>query len=313
MDDHFFRVEIRGYNPEISELLNGANFKNRLRMMLPLKYSPEFTYQKEIKDKYKEFMGESIDKYSFSIKLDKEPLYKLYNNDHILESKVQFWELSYPSKNKGVPGDKIGILWFTFNKVMTASEKDEPYGILVRSKNMLMGDNDSLANAVLRSKTEYITTYRELTQTLRGVYGEMLINSPKLHDNARRDWFKLDMALIDLRNIIVDFMRRLYEYRYIASNYFNGKEKSNEKLIKAFTELTNHVPGNFIIEQKTKKEKENFEFANEDIPREPIIIKRFYERLAKCLREYYSNKGELQEFLKIRALLKKGLNNEPKS
>ena len=105
-----------------------------------------------------------------------------------------------------------------------------------------MGGNDSLAEVVVRSKTEYVSTFRELAQTLRGVYGEMLINSPRLNDNARRDWFRLDTSSIALTRIIVDFMRRLWTYRYMASDFFGGKKEDKDKVIKAFTELTTQPP-----------------------------------------------------------------------
>lgn len=319
INDHYFRVEIIGYRDEIKELVNSENFKARLALMLPLKYSPSFTKQEIIKSYYEDFMGEDLDKFSHIIQLNGEILYKPYRDNNILESDIVFWKLQYKGKTKNIPGDKIGILWFTFNRKVSTNPEGEPYGILVRSKNMLMGDNNSLADAIIRSKTDYVAPFRELTQTLRGVYGEMLINSPSLNDNARRDWFKIDSASIELRNIIVEFLRRLHKYRYTASRAFNAKEndKSKEKLIKAYSDLAEgYNPEEFINEfykqkDSTKKDKEIvFEFAEEDIPRSPITIKRFYERVAYLLRLYYLETENLQDFLKVRAFLKKHLNQE---
>lgn len=321
VDDHFFKVEIQGYKEEISELLKGDDFKDRLCVMLPLQYSTEFTNQEKIKAKYKNFMGQSLDKFSFTVKLDGEELYKPYTDKDILESGIVFWELKYPSKKRGIPGEKIGILWFSFNKLITARKKDEPYGILVRSKNMLMGTQYSLSNAIIRSKSDYVTTPRELTQTLDGVTGEMLIHTTRLNDNARRDWFRIDEESIPLRHIIVDFMRRLHAYRYAASGFFRDKT-NKEKLIKAYTDLTNFDSEKFSeklvsdinkIKEEINANKEVFKFADEDIPVFPITIKRFYERLIKCLYDYFSINKRLEEFIKIRTLIKKDLNKEQKS
>ncbi|MFC1914582.1 ATP-binding protein, partial [Chloroflexota bacterium] len=318
IDDHYFKVEIRGYKEAIDELLKSKEFIARLSVLLPLRYSPDFKKQEEIKKKYQEFMGQSLNKYTCNVRLDKKELYKPYNDTHILKSGIRFWELIYPGKGEKVPDEKIGILWFTFNQVIKALPKDAPYGISVRSKNMLMGDRYSLASDASRSKTDYITTFRELAQTLNGVCGEMLIDH-KLNDNARRDWFKIDEESIKLRQIIVEFMRRLHTYRYAASNYFTGKEKKEEKLIEAFKGLiTNYEPDKFISDvNKLKKEieasKKVFEFADEDIPTLSPSLKRFYERLMTGLYKYFSEKGEIEEFIKARKYLKEYLNTEPKS
>jgi len=110
INDHFFHVEIQGYKEEISELLDSDDFKDRLSILLPLRYSTEFTKQERIKDKYQEFMRQSLDKFSFIVKLDNQILYKPYTDQDILESDILFWELKYASRKKGVPGEKIGIL-----------------------------------------------------------------------------------------------------------------------------------------------------------------------------------------------------------
>jgi molecular chaperone HtpG len=315
--DHFFKVEIQGYKEGISEVVVSDDFKNRLSIMLPLKYSAEFTHQKEIKIKYEEYMGQSLDRFSFVVKLDNKILYKPYTDKDVLESGIVFWELKNPSKRKGISGERIGILWFSFNRLITARKKGEASGILVRSKNMLMGNQYSLATAIIRSKSDYVTTPRELYQTLDGVTGEMLIHSVRLNDNARRDWFKIDEESIPLRHIIVDFMRRLRAYRYAASGFFRDKT-NKEKLTKAYIDLTNFDSEKFVsdinrIKEEINADREVFEYADEDIPIFPITIKRFYERLIKCLYNYFDNKKKLEEFIRIRTFIKKDLNKEQKS
>ena len=320
IDDHYFRVTIHGYQEAIKDMLGSETFKDRLCMLLPLRYSPKFIKQNQIENKYHDFMGQSLDKFSCSVKLDNQELYKPYTDDDVLASGIVFWELLYPSMEENATSEKIGILWFTFDRVIKARPKDRPYGILVRSKNMLMGDQYALANDVIRSKSDYITTLRELTQGLNGVCGEMLINNDNLRDNARRDWFRIDEESIKLRHIIVEFMRRLHSYRYAASDYFSDKKKAKrqETLIEAYKGLiTNYDPDKFIPDiNKLKKEieasKEVFEFADVDIPTSPITIKRFYDCIMKCLDEYFSAKNRKAEFIKIRTTIKKYLTQEPK-
>jgi len=53
-----------------------------------------------------------------------------------------------------------------------------------------MGTNDTFAQ-IADSNKEYITTFREMAQSLRGIYGELLINSPNLRDNSKENGFFL--------------------------------------------------------------------------------------------------------------------------
>jgi hypothetical protein len=184
-----------------------------------------------------------------------------------------------------------------------------------------MGDNNALVTAISRNKTdEYITSYRELTQTIQGLFGELLIYSPDLDDNARRDWFKIDANSIELRDIIFDFLRRLHDYRYVASKAYNSDDfdKYKPKLEEALSELiSNPEPKKMInafkaakdANDEIKRQKNRFEFANEDIPLEAPNIKTFYDQIIKLLKEYPLFKNK-QDFLKIRAFIKRGLNKE---
>lgn len=318
ISDHFFTVEIINYNSEIVDLVKQDDLKYRLSMMLPLRYDPRFEQQKDILEYYEKFMGYSLDRYAFMVKLNGEGMYKPYNETNILESGINFWELRYRSKTKNEVPDKIGILWFTFNRKVTANPVNEPHGILVRSKNMLMGDHNALADALFRSKSDdYVATFRELTQTLQGVYGEMLLDSPRLNDNTRRDWFRIDDSSIELRNIIFDFMQRLYTYRFVASRAFNAieNEENRQKLTEAFTNLTSdYVPkapaDTFYGDKRIadKKAWPTFKYADDDILHASLTNKKFYDKIAESLRQYFVQKDDVQEFLKIRAHIKRSIN-----
>jgi molecular chaperone HtpG len=322
-DDHFFKVIIENYDDELSLFINDKNnFINQLCTMLPLKYNPKFKGQEKIKKAYKELMRQPIDKFAFNIIYNGDKLYKPYSDDNILDSDIIFLELRFKEKGKDKPKSPIGLLWFTFNHKITANKNIPHSGIFVRSKNMLMGDNNALVAAIFRSKTDdCITSYRELTQTIQGLFGELLINSPDFDDNARRDWFEVDSASIELRNIISDFLRRLHNYRYLASKAFNSDDfnKYKQKLEDALAELISNPEPKEMMDafkiakdksDEIKRQKNQFKFANDDIPLESSNIKKFYDKILNILREYPIFKKNKQEFLKIRAFIKKGLNKE---
>jgi molecular chaperone HtpG len=321
-EKHFFKVVIEDYDEELALFIDSAEFRNLLCTMLPLNYNPKFKGQTKIKKTYYNLMGDTLDKFAFNIIYNGEKLYKLYSDDNILDSDIIFLEFKYKEKSKDIPRAPIGLLWFTFNHKIVANKKNPHCGIFVRSKNILMGDNNALVAAIFRNKTDdYITSYRELTQAIQGLFGELLINSSDLNDNTRRDWFEVNAASIELRDIISDFLRRLHTYRYQASKAFNSDdfEKYKPKLERALAELiSNPEPKemmNAFKNAKTKhdedkKQKGQFEYANEDIPREPIAIKRIYDKIINLLKEYFILRKNKQEFLKVRAFIKKGFSKE---
>lgn len=322
LDEHYFKVIIDDYDEELSLFINSDKFKNSLCTMLPLKYSPDFKGQARIKKAYKELIGDTLDKFAFDIMYNGEKLFKPYSDNNILDSDIVFLEFKYKERAKDLPKEAIGLLWFTFNHKIIANKNIPHSGILVRSKNILMGDNNSLALAMFRNKTDdYITTYRELTQAVQGLFGELLINSPRLKDNTKRDWFNVNAASIELRDIISDFLRRLNTYRYLASKAYNSDDfdKYKPKLENALAELISNPEPNEMIQafknakdkyDEDKKARNRFEYAGEDIPLESPIIKKFYDKIIKLLSEYPLFKKNKQEFLKARAHIKKGLNKE---
>lgn len=321
VSDHFFKVSIVHYHEEIDELINSEDFVKQLSMVLPLRYSPTFTAQKLIKQEYEKLMNKSLDCFGYDIRLNDDPLYKPYEDRHILESEIVFWPLQFKAKSDDLPAEKIGLLWFTFNRRVTANPTSEPRGIMVRSKNMLVGNNDSLADAVSVNSRDYVATYRELTQSLAGVYGEMLLYTSSLEDNARRDWFKISASSIELRGIIAEFLRRLIAYRYAASKAFNDRSsvKKKQSLITTYTELTQGIKQEqflsqfYVQEQLPERDRDAiFEYADDDLPRASISIKRFYDKTLGALRDFYAEENDLQNFFKIRAYLKKKLNEETK-
>lgn len=317
--DHFFEVELVSYGAEIEELINGKDFKQKLSKLLPLKYADSFETKNDIHSHYKEFMGESLEKYEFDVYLNDEQIYKPYSDDNILESNIVFWDLSFDQFSEEVPAEKIGILWFTFNRKVSSNPTNSPRGIFVRSKNMLLGNEYAIADAISKGNNDYVTTYRELTQTLNGVYGELLIDTQRLSDNARRDWFKIDLNSNQLSVILTDFLKKLTTYRRDASAAFNDKkaDSKRKKVINSYRELT----GGFDTKQFEKdfysstseKEEKIFQYADDDIPRYSITAKKFYDEIVIVLKEYFINTEEcngIEKFLKLRTYLKQKLNTK---
>lgn len=319
ISDHFFEVELVSYRAEIEELVNGKDFKQKLSKLLPLKYADSFETKNDIHSHYKEFMGESLEKYEFDVYLNDEQIYKPYSDANILESNIVFWDLSFDQFSEEVPAEKIGILWFTFNRKVSSNPTNSPRGIFVRSKNMLLGNEYAIADAISKGNNDYVTTYRELTQTLNGVYGELLIDTQRLSDNARRDWFKIDLNSNQLSVILTDFLKKLTTYRRDASAAFNDKkaDSKRKKVINSYRELT----GGFDTKQFEKdfysstseKEEKIFQYADDDIPRYSITAKKFYDEIVIVLKEYFINTEEdngIEKFLKLRTYLKQKLNTK---
>ena len=317
---HYFEVQIIGYGAELKEdVIENSNFEQRLRKMLPIKYSDSFSRSEEIEKKYYEFMKEKLSDFMCSVFLNGNELRKEYTDqNNVLDSGIVFIPIKEKDGPNKKPGDKIGLLWFTFNKKPVAVKDDSCYGIMIRSKNVLMGDNDSFADLCSNSK-KYVATYTELAATLRGVYGELLINSPTLRDNARREWFKTDEHSIFLKYVIVDFMNNLYAYRYAASKYFRARaedktEKKKIALRNAIVALVDLDVNRLDIDNFCIKEKEEASrnsdrmeksYSEEDIPRQNLTKKRNYDELMKVIEVFFVKEEKYELFLKLRAFVKK--------
>ena len=287
-EEHYFKVVIDRYNEIIEGIVKDkATLKKRLCKLLPLNYQKEFQSSSEIITKYNDFTTQTLERFMCNVKLDEDDLYKPYTSDNILGSGIVFWEISDKQSEK-----PIGILWFTFNqKITQIKQNDTDFGIMVRSKNILMGNNETFALQT-SNHPEYITTYSELVAALKGVYGELLINSEKLEDNAARDWFVADERSYYIKSIIHLFMKYLHTYRYAASKYFkvaNATNEEKEKLRTVYKDLTstdfaNKSFSNFIDSAKETTKKSQSEsddsyklnYSEEDIPFLAISKKRFY-------------------------------------
>lgn len=319
-EQHFFEVTLKGYSNEISEIVGepGKNteerFKKRLSKMLPLRYKDSFKGGRKIVAKYCAFMKESLDQFMIPVKYEGVDLYKVYEDKHVLKSDIVFWEVRGKKKQDGAEGDKIGLLWFTFEPHLRASSTDEDYGILTRSKNVLMGTSETFAQVAEESGV-YITTYREMVQALRAINGELLINSPRLKDNARRDWFLSDSHSNELRNVIADFMLRLHKYRYCASRYYReNATKKKEDLMVALEGLVDIKENKINYDLFYKKDmpekvtdKKKVLPSEEDIPSGSLTLKKYYDVIMRVIESYFEKTKDRETFLKLRAYVAKHL------
>jgi molecular chaperone HtpG len=315
---HYFKVILNNYGEEISTLLLDNNFKNKLSLLLPVDYNTTFTSTiEEFKKKYEEFIDEEFTKYIFSIKLNGDDIFKPYTAK--LDTPIFYKEIYLESSKKDNQKVKVGIMWFSFNKLVTATNGN--HGIVVRKNNFLVSGEDYFAEITERGN-EYISTYRELAQTIRGVVGEMLIRikdteNDLLADNARRDWFKMNNAELQLRAMVIEFTKQLYEYRYAASRFASDKNNTKskeERFENAFKNLTNKTfsPNLLKIERKQqpKQEEEIIDDFENDILDSTDSVRNFYVKLMTIIKKFFKSNRNLQIFYKLRAYIKKGINND---
>lgn len=330
--DHFFEVSMIDYNSELEDVINHRLFKDNLCKLLPLKYKESFSRHLLIEEEYQKFFNKNLRDYMCAVYLDGAELEKPYTDDrHVLDSGIQFWQIyikTIEGQNSTIATSiPTGLIWFTFNKKMTARKQDTDYGILVRSKNILMGGNDTFADAVNLSQ-EITTTYRELVQTLQGVYGELLIDSDLLMDNASRNWFKPDSNSKQLKRALVNFMKKLYKYRYASSKFLNshGEEDSPDyqkkrmAMKEAFESLLT-APDDAEITKWFEnirnvnnsindRDEDELSCSKEDIPRQSKTMRKFYDKLMQVIEEFFNKKDEYALFLQMRAYIRQRYNKE---
>lgn len=308
-EEHYFKVELLSYSDEIARLVeNDKNLLLRLGKILPVPYKKNFVEAETIHNYYKEVIGRKLQDYEFDITLNGNQIEKPYDKKNILESGIRFRNICIRTGENEDAVKPIGILWFTHNRKVTSNGKNQPRGIYVRSKNMLMGDEYAIATAVMKSKDLYAGTLRELTQTLNGVFGEVLLYAPRiLFDNARRDWFRLDNNSAQLNSIMAEYLIDLKDYRYAASEAFNDlkSQEKREKLVKAFKQLNRVEVNNeglfSLYSSQTEKIVTHLTLADEDIPNASSAKKKVYNELMDVIRKYYEiEKKDIEDYIKLR-------------
>ena len=117
-------------------------------------------------------------------------------------------------------------------------------------------------------------------------------------------------------------MRRLYNYRYRASQYYNLRsdekmEKKKAELKKALVELVDIENNKLDINSfcttpsassVSKQEEENatspYPLSEEDMPRESTTKKKIYQELISIVEQFFEKERSYDMYLKLRAYIK---------
>lgn len=341
-----FSVVIENYTEEIESIICDKGFESRLKKLLPLKYNPNFTKSSEIISAYKEYLHKDMNQYMCNVSLDGVPLYKEYSNDELGAIGIRTVRIAIKS---GSELQTIGFIWHTFDQkieVRDSWKKNGIEGIFVRSKNIQMGSNFTIAN-----KLDGIAamTYSEMYATLRGVSGELHICTNLLEDNSGRDWFKPSSELRSLIDVLNQYLVLVKKYRYQSSKYYNAvnsnkDDSEKEKTILDLKEKTKSALANLLnenIEEAEKivtkydapvaKESDQSDssgnggsrssetdvdtketYSEKDIPEESVDVKRFYDDIMKIVENQLRSVKKYTLIDKIRSTVRLEYNEKRK-
>ena len=296
--------------PEYSE-----EFKHSLELLLPIPYSEGFVKKNDINDQYHAAFGYDLSQNQFDIYLNGVQLFKPFNYDNKKDFQIIPIQI-FPVDSTGKVSKNaqtIGILWLTFDYVFKAVKRD--WGIAVRRKNMLVRGKSVLAEEASASQGA-ITTYNQYLSAIKGVSGELLIETDCLNDNSRRDWFEVDQNCLQLRTQLCSLMNKLHTYRYKMSHFVHNDNRTAEEkqgVIEAYTDLVSKQDptpvANFIDGRISKEElRETDPQADErDILGYSLSQKRFYKEIMLDVYEYFGP-GNSAEYYKLKTFILKKLN-----
>jgi molecular chaperone HtpG len=298
------------------------DFINELSMLLPVPYAPDFGDAAGIRQKHKEWFGTELASREFNVLLNGKQLFKPFKNIEGMAFQilpVQLLDLQCDSGMKPQVFKTIGLLWISFDYVFKAVKQN--WGIAVRSKNMLVRGGSVLAEEAAEDR-DAITSYGQYLSAIKGVTGEMLLETNCLSDNSRRDWFKVDKNSMQLRSQLCHLMNRMHNYRYKISRYMhNDKRTEAEKqsVILAYSELISQKDDGSDITAVEQYISERFqkEGASEiddraderDILGYTLTQKRFYKTLMMAVYEYFGEK-DITKYYALKSHIVRKLNSD---
>ena len=292
-------------------------FRHALELLLPLPYAESFEKKQLIQERFKEVFGYELSKNQFNVKLNGDPLFKPFSYDEKKDFQMIPIEI-FPVDSSGTPSDEpqtIGLLWMTFDYVFKAAK--DYWGIAVRSKNMLVRGKSVLAEEAFASQNA-ITTYNQYLAAIKGVSGELFLETTCLKDNSRRDWFNVDYNSLQLRTQLCALMNKMHIYRYKMSRFIhndNRTEADKEDVIKAYSDFTSRQDpspvSNFLDARiAADDERETDPRADErDIVGYSMPQKRFYREIMMQIYEYFEDKEKI-DYYKLKSFIVKKLNRE---
>lgn len=296
-------------------------FKHELALLLPVPYSNNFSYTQRIKDAYHKYLQRDLSSREFDIRLNGEKLVKPFAD--IENADFLVYPIKIFSKTDNEQPIIIGVIWLNFYYVFKAIKNN--WGIAVRSKNMLVNSGAIVAEEAANDSNA-ITSFGQYLSALKGVTGELLLDTELLSDNSRRDWFRMERNSLQLRSQLCQLMNRIHSYRYKISQYVhkdNKTQKDRDIVIQAYEALVSPEKEEFqnchienFIQQQLSKEKE-YEIDERADERDVVsdlyssAQRRFYKQIMLYMYEYFNvpNK-DITDYYKLKSFVVKKLNRE---
>jgi len=211
------RVEMIGIEPTFFQTLTKFNeVSEYLEKVIPLPFSPKFTYGKEIQNNIQQICKNNNHNFSLvnlelQINEEKKTLYRPYVDDFFEPSPLPPKFITLKSKS-----EFFGIAWGCLNSSKN-SIKNLNRGFIIKKHGFSIGNREDL-----------------LTYFVRQIYynryiGEIIVVHPKLLPNASRSEFEYSPLRIDFQNIL---KQMAIEYNQYADTY-QEELKASEKLDEA--------------------------------------------------------------------------------
>jgi len=299
-----------------------ADFINELSLLLPVPYGIDFADASAIRKKYRELFKVDLATREFKVFLNGNQLFKPFGNVEGVDFQmlhIQIVDLQNSAVSQPQELKTIGLLWIRFDYVFKAMKQN--WGIAVRSKNMLVRGDSVVAEEAAADRAA-ITSYGQYLSAIKGVSGELLLETGCLSDNSRRDWFNVDKNSMQLRNQLCLLMNRMHSYRYKISRYMHNDmrtEAEKQSVIQAYRELVSNMNNNsdvtavenFMSEQVQEESANEFDVrADErDILGYTMTQKRFYKTLMMSIHSYFENK-EITDYYALKSHILRSLNRD---
>ena len=330
LDCIYFDKPKRGKMGKIPATANGSlpvqdeptdDFVNSLSMLLPVPYADGFDGAKEIYKKYQEWFGVDLSTREFRVFLNGRQLFKPFitvKDQDLRIIPIHMANVCGAPETQQQTLKTVGLLWMRFDYVFKAVKKN--FGIAVRSKNMLVRGGAVLAEEAANSR-DAITSYGQYLSAVKGVTGELLLETELLLDNSRRDWFKVDKNSLQLRDQLCQLMNRMHTYRYKISRYMHNDMRTDaekQQVIDAYRELVAQKTGNSdvasiakymenIEQSENAIEKNNLADAR-DILGYTTTEKRFYTTLMMSIYDYFKAKEDITDFFSLKSHVLRTIN-----
>ena len=248
-ETHFFRVIMEGVS-ELSGLNEFEGVYDYLSQNVPVPYSPDFSWGKEIVERIKnEYIVNEYNVY-LSFGLQTIPVYKPYKNDFLVDKgKNLFDHITDISiiKTHNCYGQLTSIGWLAKTNYLGSIYDKAIKGIRVRKGNILIGDNQTL-NVVFKD-----------ARFNGWSIGELFVIDSQLVPNARRDNFEKNPAFFSFQEQLMTIASTITKEIRATSIKRNSGQNDNAQLRNGYNSSTLFV---FNQEIDNAKSQEPIDYAN---------------------------------------------------